>query len=677
MSAQDSGPGPNGSSEPRRHRPAGAAYLPELDGVRGLAVAAVLAFHGGVVWLRGGFLGVDAFFVLSGFLITSLLLAEHRRTGRIRLVAFWGRRARRLLPALLLLLVTVVATAPWLLPPTELAMLRADAFGALGYLANWRMIYRGTGYFEQTAAPSMLQHTWSLGIEEQFYLCWPLLILAVLAVARWRRVLLALCAVGTVGSAVDAALLYRPYDVNRAYFGTDTRATALLIGCGLAALLANGVVPRGRHRQSGAERHRVLGGLALLGMLVLGWAWGHVDGTSGWLYAGGFAGLGLAVAAVIGHAVRSPASPTAWLLRRPPLVWLGKISYGTYLWHWPVFLVLDGDRTGLTGPALLAVRCGVTLGIAAVSYHLVERPIRRRVLLPAPRLAIAAALAAVAAVAAVTVVATIVPPPLSHAVAVVPDRSPVAVPSPAPVSAMHRPGRRPGKLPRITIFGDSVSWSLGAYLPPHPGLKVSDRGVQGCGISPVRDIRYIGFLHHPYPGCDRWASRWHRGMLRDDPDVAVILLDRWELMDAKPHGVWVHVGQPGYDAWLAGQLRKSISVVGERGATVVLLTAPYTRRMERADGGLFPEDTPARVDAWNRLLRAVAAETGARVLDLNRVICPDGRFTWAIDGLQVRSDGLHFTPAGVQRVIAPWLLPRLARIATSAAEPNRPDRSRH
>jgi lysophospholipase L1-like esterase len=150
--------------------------------------------------------------------------------------------------------------------------------------------------------------------------------------------------------------------------------------------------------------------------------------------------------------------------------------------------------------------------------------------------------------------------------------------------------------------------------------------------------------------------------------VAVILLDRWELMDAKPHGAWVHVGQPPYDAWLAGQLRKAISVVGERGAAVVLLTAPYTHRMERPDGGLFPEDTPARADAWNRLLRRVAAEEGTQVLDLNRVICPDGRFTWAIDGMQVRSDGLHFTPAGVQRVIAPWLLPQLARIAASGRE---------
>ena len=658
----------------------GLAYLPQLDGVRGLAVAAVLGFHGGVAWLRGGFLGVDAFFVLSGFLITSLLLAEHAKTGRIRLVAFWGRRARRLLPALLVVLLAVVAVAPWLLPPTEIAMLRADAIGALLYVANWRMIFRGTGYFQQTAEPSVLQHTWSLGIEEQFYLLWPLLLLAILALARWRRVLLAVCAVGVVASTAEAALFYDPYDMNRVYFGTDTRAAALLIGCGLATLLGGAAVPTGRlalragagpaagRHRVGTGWHPVLGGLTVLAVLVLGWAWGHADGTSGWLYFGGLAGLGLAVAVVIGDAVLSPGSPTAWLLRLPPLVWLGKISYGTYLWHWPVFEVLDAERTGLTGPALFGARCAVTIGIATVSYFLVEQPIRQRVLLRVPRFAIATALAGMAGVAAVTVAATTVPqpPPQAKAVAPVESPSPTVVPSPAPTSPMQRPGRRPGQRPRITIFGDSVAWSMGAYMPAYPGLRISGRGVPGCGISPVPDIRYIGFLHHPYPGCDRWTGWWHDWMLLDDPDVAVILLDRWELMDAWMHGEWVHVGQPVYDKWLGAQLRTAISIVSEHGAAVVLLTAPYTRRMERPDGGLFPEDTPVRVDAWNRLLRGVAAETDSQVLDLNRVICPDGKFTWTINGLQVRSDGLHFTPAGVQRVIAPWLVPRLARIATGA-----------
>ncbi|GAB3805442.1 acyltransferase family protein [Micromonospora zhanjiangensis] len=196
-------------------------YQPALDGLRALAVAAVLAFHGGVAALPGGFLGVDAFFVLSGFLITSLLLAEHRATGRLDLVAFWGRRVRRLLPALLVVLVVALLVSRRLLPATEIGALRWDALAALGYVANWRMADRDGDYFAATGSPSPLQHTWSLGIEEQFYLLWPVLVAVLLGWAAGRgdrhrpdgagpRRLLLVTAVGAVVSAVTAAVLFSP-----------------------------------------------------------------------------------------------------------------------------------------------------------------------------------------------------------------------------------------------------------------------------------------------------------------------------------------------------------------------------------------------------------------------------------------------------------------------------------
>ena len=196
---------------PAAGRPAAAwSHVPALDGVRALAVTAVLVFHARPDWLPGGFLGVDAFFVLSGYLITGLLLAEAGTRGSVRLGAFWARRARRLLPALLVLLVVVALVGREVLPRAELAGLRLDALAALGYVANWRMIFRGGGYFAVTAPPSPLQHTWSLAIEEQFYLVWPLLVVLALRVRRWRGLLLAGCVAGVAASAVAGALLYHP-----------------------------------------------------------------------------------------------------------------------------------------------------------------------------------------------------------------------------------------------------------------------------------------------------------------------------------------------------------------------------------------------------------------------------------------------------------------------------------
>jgi peptidoglycan/LPS O-acetylase OafA/YrhL len=655
-------------------------YRPALDGVRAFAVAAVVLFHAGVAGLSGGFLGVDAFFVLSGFLITSLLLAEHAATGSIRLVAFWGRRARRLLPALLVVLVAVVAAGRSLAQDdVEVRLLRGDALAALGYVANWRMTYRGGDYFTDSANPSPLQHTWSLGIEEQFYLIWPLVVLALLGLAAWRlsrRLLLALCLVGAGASALAAAALYHPYDVDRAYYGTDTRAQALLIGAALAVLLARRPDPA--HRAPAGTRPTArsvaLPAAALAGVLATGWLWTHADGTDGWLYRGGLAAAALAVAAVIAHVMENPGSTTARVLSVAPIVWLGRISYGVYLWHWPLFAFLDAERTGLTGGLLLALRCAVLLAVSAASYVLVEQPVRTgrwRAWLPRPA-PVSAALAGVLAVVltgAVVVAGTGVARPREARSATV-TLSPLPTPTGGRAAAapIQRPHRRPGALPRIDVFGDSVAWTLGRYLPEHPKLQVNVRAMQGCGIARLPDIRQLGAPHTNYPGCTRWDERWRRGVVADDPDVAVILLDRWELMDRRLDGTYQHVGEPAYDAYLSAELSLAISIAGAQGARVVLLTAPYTHRAERPDGGLYGEDRPERVDAWNVLLRAQAAQhPGTTVLDLNAVVCPDGRYTSSIDGLRVRGDGLHFTPSGVQKLIAPWLLPRLWSIATTGS----------
>ncbi len=659
----------------------GFSYQPALDGVRAIAVLAVLAFHGGLSWATGGFLGVDVFFVLSGYLITGLLLAERERSGRIALGAFWRRRAARLLPALLLVVAVVELGGRALLPPEDAGRLRGDGLGALLYVANWRMASDGNDYFAQTAAPSPLQHTWSLGIEEQFYVVWPLLLVLLLAgrrsggfqwARRWR--VLAVCAAGVVLSTVLLAVLHRSADPAHAYYGTDTRGASLLVGAGLAVLLAGRsqpVVPSPR------PLRWLLGATALVAVAWLLWAGGHADGGDRWLYRGGLLAVAVAVAVVLTHVVLLPDGWPAWLLSRRPLVLLGLVSYGIYLWHWPVFIAVNAARTGRTGIELFALRVLVTLALAALSYVLVERPLRSLGSAGRPRLLAGAGLAAVASAVAVVVLAPSAVPvgggagssalPVPGAQDGIKQLGGVEPPPETDRSAVrHRPSPwrhhpRKGREPVVAVFGDSVAWTLVTYLPETPGLDVRDRTMLGCGVARSGPYRYFGQL---YPAvsrdCRDWPQLWQRAVAADDPDVAFILVGRWETMDRQVGGQWGHVGQPELDAYLRSELELAIRTAGAHGARVVLATEPYNRRGERLDGSLFPEDEPERVKAWNALLRDVAADHHrVQVVELGKRLSPDDEFTWTAGGMQVRSDGVHLTPSGVQRWIAPWLVPQL------------------
>jgi peptidoglycan/LPS O-acetylase OafA/YrhL len=682
--------------------------VPALDGIRAVAVVGVLAFHGGVSWMTGGFLGVDAFFVLSGYLITTLLLTEWTRSGgRIDLAAFWGRRARRLLPALLLVVTAVVVGARALLPPEEVRLLRGDGLAALFYVANWRMIFRDGDYFAQTASPSPLEHTWSLGIEEQFYLLWPLVLLAVLH-GRWSRGrsagararvgvrsrlwgLVLVCAVGSVASTAALASTWSAEDPGRAYYGTDTRGAAILVGAGLAALLALRTAGPAERGRAASARSVVtsrwiragLGVLAVAAAVATAWTWTRLSGTDAVLYRGGMALAALAVAAVIAHVVVVPSGWSARLLAVPPLPALGRISYGVYLWHWPIFIAANADRTGLEGLTLLAVRCSLTVMIASLSYALVERPIQQHA--RPGRAVFAAAGIAVATGTALVVTATAVPPlptgpPESTVVATVDrlleseavaqdetadDRGPGRA-EPAGKRSPSRPEpqlhvRRPGQPVTVSVFGDSVAWTLVTYLPSHPDLDVRDRTLMGCGVSRTAPFRYFGRLYQGLmPSCREWPRIWRAAVAADDPDVSLILVGRWETMDRVLDGRWTHIGEPDFDLHLRAELDLAIRIAGARGAHVLLATEPYNRRGERLDGSLFPEDEPHRVTLWNRLLRDVASRhPNVRVIELGERISPGGRFSWTAGGYQVRSDGLHLTPSGVQGWIAPWLQPQL------------------
>ena len=294
------------------------AYLPALDGMRACAVLAVMMFHGGIPHMDGGFMGVDAFFVLSGFLITSLLIGEWRQALTIKLGAFWARRARRLLPALLLMMLFVAFFASVIVPKGTYGALRLDALATLLYVSNWHFILVNSNYFNETSASSPLLHTWSLAVEEQFYVIWPLVVLGVLRFTRSLRALFALCCAAAIGSAL---WMYHVYDgglnTNRAYLGTDTRSQCLFIGCALAVGL---VLVSQRHHEQGrlakgelwrpeSSAGRLLCGV--LGVLGAGGAialWVATTSTSTFPYSGGFFLIGLSVAIVILAAVAAPRS---------------------------------------------------------------------------------------------------------------------------------------------------------------------------------------------------------------------------------------------------------------------------------------------------------------------------------------------------------------------------------
>ncbi|HEX5616613.1 MAG TPA: acyltransferase [Acidimicrobiia bacterium] len=382
------------TAEPREAR-LGFDYEPGIDGLRALAVGAVLVFHGGFAVASGGFLGVSLFFTLSGFLITRLLLAEHAATGRVAPFEFWARRLRRLAPGALACLLLVIGLAPWLVDEAQRSAARIDLWAALTHWANWRFITTDASYTDLFAAPSPVQHFWSLAIEEQFYLVFPIVAAGALRVGRRA---FAAAVASLLAVSVLATLLSGSRDL--VYYGTHTRAAELLLGA-LAALLT---VRVDLVRVASARVMGWCGGAALVALCVLATT---VDVATPWLYDGGLVGIALLSATVV--VATTVPGPLRSFLGLRPLAAIGRVSYGLYLFHWPVFQLLDEERTGTTGLRLFAVRLAVTGAIAVGSYRIVERPIRfrRRLLEPTTAPVVLVTTMAIVAFAAV-------PLPVAH-----------------------------------------------------------------------------------------------------------------------------------------------------------------------------------------------------------------------------------------------------------------------
>ncbi|QOS99406.1 acyltransferase family protein [Brevibacterium sp. JNUCC-42] len=348
-------------------------YMPGLDGLRALAVFAVIIYHLNVNWAPGGLLGVGVFFVLSGYLITDILISQWKQNGKIDLKDFWIRRAKRLLPAMLVMLIAVVV---WLalFDRSQLLSLRGEIVAALLYVSNWWLVFHEVSYFESFGPASPFGHFWSLAVEEQFYLIWPLLLLLGLRYIPCRDKLLGFTLAGVALSALVMALLYDPgVDPSRIYYGTDTRAFGLLIGAALAMIWPSAKLS---HKVSLPARITLeVSGIA--GLATILWMIWYTNQYEDFLYQGGLVLLSIATAVVVA-VIAHPASSLGKLMGAKPLRWIGVRSYGMYLWHYPIIVLSTPaiHTNGIDIPKAL-FQVGATIALAALSLRLVEEPIRR------------------------------------------------------------------------------------------------------------------------------------------------------------------------------------------------------------------------------------------------------------------------------------------------------------
>jgi peptidoglycan/LPS O-acetylase OafA/YrhL len=723
----------SGPEVPAPHR--GLPHVGALDGLRGLAVVAVVLFHSGVA-LPGGFLGVSTFFTLSGFLITGLLLAgqDRDRTGSRRrshpLREFWVRRARRLLPAALVALALCALVTARFGDASQRLAFRGDGLAALGYAANWRFIASGQSYASQFAAPSSVLHFWSLAIEEQFYLLFPLLTLGLARLFRASRRVLAIV-VGTlfVASASLPHLLTLSHD--RLYFGTDTRAAELFAG----ALLAIGLRMRRRpiddiaRGWSSSTRFAVgaIGSLAFIAVVV---SWITTTEESSWVYAGGLPGYAVLTTLVIVAAL-VPGTIVRAALAVAPLRALGRISYGVYLYHWPILLWLSPARTGWEPVPRLLVASAATLVAATLSFVLLEQPIRERrpwwrpelrpgraraddpfaQLRRPPVRAGALAPLAVAAVAAIIVVTTIPAPDdqitldaasgtlISDLDALPPATGPLDTVAPVPRTAPtphdsegapRPPGRsafasarhealtpKPIKVPsrplRVLVVGDSTAVFLDPPLNTwggnHNVWGAANYARIGCGLTRGGERRHHGIEQWVPPECGTWATEWPAVLRAAQPDIVLVADGFWDATDRRLLGddVWRKPGDPVYDDFLRKELGAATDVLSSTGAVVAWLdNPPIDLGAEETPRHEYPVNEPARMVRTNEILHEVAATRPSM-----RVI-PYRSFyeAWPGGALdpELRPDGVHVDADGGATVVE-WLGPEVLDAYWSVKDP--------
>jgi peptidoglycan/LPS O-acetylase OafA/YrhL len=703
-------------------------HFPGLDGLRGLAVLAVVLYHGGLSWAQGGFLGVEAFFVLSGFLITSLLVTEWGKSNSIELRAFWARRARRLLPALLVLVSVIGIYYAFAGPTQAVPDLKGDGLSTLLYAGNWHEISTGSNYFAASGPVSPLKHTWSLAIEEQFYVFWPLMLFGVLWLVRRRigrerlasrkglRVMLALSLGGVLASAIDTAFLFNGgRGLDRVYYGTDTRAGSLLAGAALAVALALFKDARERRDRVDDEAlaeivpaarlgRRVLGPLAAAGLLVVVLIMLLARGGSGWLYPYGLVGIDLAIALVIASVVLIPGGLVDRTLTWMPLRALGVISYGIYLWHFPLFLWLDEQSTGLQGAPLLVLRLFVTLLVSLLSFVLIEQPVRRHTV-PTWLVRWLAPAAAVGAAASILFGSTFAAVPIGEASAAVAPKAPAGLegsgascqvalhdtsqyglaPYPAATAARQMYaalGKHeltwsgastqtfhtcPPK--KVLLVGDSLAYTLGVGMMQDEeryGVEIANAAKLGCAFTTSGQLSVNGDWQSQDPGCPTALQEWSQEAQALHADAVVVELGYRDTFDWQMSGNDTHLGDAWFDSYLQGQINHYVDVLARNGTKVLFLSVPWTDPPANPDGSPAAPASAARHAEINRLLQAAAARDPGQVevADIDKVLSPSGHYQETVNGQTCRFDGIHFT-LYCSKLLEPSVLSTVRRMTGS------------
>ena len=641
-------------------------YEPSLDGIRAFSVIAVMLYHADIAWLPGGFLGVEVFFVVSGFLITSLLIEERESTRSIDLKQFWIRRARRLLPALVVML-SATAVYVAFFAKDSAPDFRRDVLPSLGYFSNWWQIYAvDTPYFAASSLP-VLRHLWSLAVEEQWYLIWPLLFTVVFG-AKWMRprisgALLITCSAAIMFTTALRFVQDNETRTNFLYLSTITRSSGLLLGAAVAMLWR----PWRKNSLPSWWRSSISDAFAITSIAVIGVLMATVHVADQRLYQGGLAATTVASAVIVAVVMRPNGLLVKKFFSQDLFVEIGRRSYGLYLWHWPIFVVAHARDSSNR----LAVALALTIIINEFVYQFVEIPTRHGALgnwwhnrpqlsamhrrLPVFIAAVVVASLGITGVKVVGIEARDLS--IDTSTANVIFAVPTTVASASSLPAASTTTTTIAKLPRrLVIVGDSQAHSLAINKPSgiEKTFVVTDGSIDGCGIYDrgVGVGGTNGNFRRNFANCVGFEKSWTKSATKAQADVALVVLGAWEVLDLKINSFTLVVNTPPADTMFRTQMKRGIDALRATGATVALLEVACMRPVD-SKGGPVPalpqrgDDTRTR--HLNDLLREIAApeDDGVFFVSGPKQWCSDSEISTS---LSYRWDGVHAYKPGAKLI---------------------------